>query len=104
MSPQSLQRGKATFKADRETDHANAWQSICRAWSTGNGSGLNDDDITSYVAHDSLGWEYVNGSINLAPYLEDKIKTIYLLDGFKYYRESVDSVVKNEPINGSDVR
>ena len=56
------------------------------------------------MAHDSLGWEYVNGSINLAPYLEDKIKTIYLLDGFKYYRESVDSVVKNEPINGSDVR
>jgi hypothetical protein len=39
------------------------------------------------VAHDSLSWEYVNASINLAPYLEEKIQNIYQLDSFKFYRD-----------------
>jgi hypothetical protein len=50
-------------------------------------SNLTQDEIISFVAHDSLSWEYVNASINLAPYLEEKIQNIYQLDSFKFYRD-----------------
>ena len=40
-----------------------------------------------YVEHDTLIWEYLNSSIHLAPYLEEKFRKIYAGDAYKFYRQ-----------------
>ena len=41
-----------------------------------------------YVEHDTLIWDYLNSSIHLAPYLEEKFRKIYAGDAYKFYRQS----------------
>ena len=38
-------------------------------------------------ALDTLIWEYLNSSIHLAPYLEEKFRRIYVGDAYKFYRQ-----------------
>ena len=40
-----------------------------------------------YVEHDTLIWEYLNSSIHLAPYLDEKLRKIYAGDAYKFYRQ-----------------
>ena len=39
------------------------------------------------MEHDTLIWEYLNSSIHLAPYLEEKFRKIYAGDAYKFYRQ-----------------
>ena len=41
-----------------------------------------------YVEHDTLIWDYLNSSVHLAPYLEEKFRKIYVGDAYKFYRQS----------------
>ena len=57
-----------------------------RSWS--NSVNLAGNDVNKYVEHDSLSWEYVNSSINLAePQLQEEIQNIYKLDAYNFYKE-----------------
>ena len=38
-------------------------------------------------ALDTLIWDYLNSSIHLAPYLEEKFRRIYVGDAYKFYRQ-----------------
>ena len=44
--------------------------------------------ILRYVEHDTLIWDYLNSSVHLAPYLEEKFRKIYVGDAYKFYRQS----------------
>ena len=48
---------------------------------------LHRDDVPRYVEHDTLIWEYLNSSIHLAPYLDEKLRKIYAGDAYKFYRQ-----------------
>ena len=48
---------------------------------------VTQDNFIKYVEHDTLIWEYLNSSIHLAPYLEEKLLKIYEQDAYKFYRE-----------------
>ena len=48
---------------------------------------VTQDNFIKYVEHDTLIWEYLNSSIHLAPYLEEKLQKIYEQDAYKFYRE-----------------
>ena len=43
--------------------------------------------LPRYVEHDTLIWEYLNSSIHLAPYLDEKLRKIYAGDAYKFYRQ-----------------
>ena len=43
--------------------------------------------LTRYVEHDTLIWDYLNSSIHLAPYLEQKFERIYAGDAYRFYRQ-----------------
>ena len=43
--------------------------------------------VPRYVEHDTLIWEYLNSSIHLAPYLDEKLRKIYAGDAYKFYRQ-----------------
>ena len=45
------------------------------------------DNFIKYVEHDTLIWEYLNSSIHLAPYLEEKLESIYSTKAYKFYRK-----------------
>jgi len=55
-----------------------------RSWSLEN---LTAEDTTNYLSHDSLSWEFVNSSVNLAPHLGQKVADLYKKDSFKFYKE-----------------
>ena len=48
---------------------------------------VTQDNFIKYVEHDTLIWEYLNSSIHLAPYLEEKLQNIYSTKAYKFYRE-----------------
>ena len=43
--------------------------------------------LPRYVEHDTLIWEYLNSSIHLAPYRDEKLRKIYAGDAYKFYRQ-----------------
>lgn len=51
---------------------------------TGN---VTQENFIKYVEHDTLIWEYLNSSIHLAPYLEEKLQNIYEQDAYQFYRK-----------------
>ena len=51
---------------------------------TGN---LTKENFIKYVEHDTLIWEYLNSSVHLAPYLEEKLQKIYNTEAYEFYRE-----------------
>ena len=48
---------------------------------------LTQNNFIKYVEHDTLIWEYLNSSVHLAPYLEEKLQSIYSTTAYKFYRE-----------------
>lgn len=56
---------------------------------------VTQDNFIKYVEHDTLIWEYLNSSIHLAPYLEEKLQKIYEQDAYKFYRESDNLILSN---------
>ena len=48
---------------------------------------VTQDNFIKYVEHDTLIWEYLNSTIHLAPYLEEKLQNIYEQDAYQFYRE-----------------
>ena len=55
-----------------------------RYLTTGN---VTQQNYIKYVEHDTLIWEYLNSSIHLAPYLDEKLRKIYAGDAYKFYRQ-----------------
>ena len=51
---------------------------------TGN---VTQENFIKYVEHDTLIWEYLNSSIHLAPYLEEKLQKIYKQEAYQFYRK-----------------
>ena len=63
---------------------------------------VTQENFIKYVEHDTLIWEYLNSSIHLAPYLNEKLQAIYSSNAYKFYRERylivyslVDDSIKN---------
>ena len=48
---------------------------------------VTQENFIKYVEHDTLIWEYLNSSIHLAPYLNEKLQAIYSSNAYKFYRE-----------------
>ena len=48
---------------------------------------VTQENFIKYVEHDTLIWEYLNSSIHLAPYLNEKLQNIYSSKAYKFYRE-----------------
>ena len=48
---------------------------------------VTQENFIKYVEHDTLIWEYLNSSVHLAPYLEDKLQNIYSTTAYQFYRE-----------------
>ena len=44
-------------------------------------------EVSRYVEHDALIWEYLNSSIHLAPYLDKKFNKIYAGASYQFYRQ-----------------
>ncbi|QQP41908.1 Uncharacterized protein FKW44_016410, partial [Caligus rogercresseyi] len=51
---------------------------------TGN---VTQENFIKYVEHDTLIWEYLNSSVHLAPYLEEKFQNIYEQEAYQFYRK-----------------
>ena len=48
---------------------------------------VTQENFIKYVEHDTLIWEYLNSSIHLAPYLQEKLQKIYEMEAYMFYRE-----------------
>ena len=48
---------------------------------------VTQENFIKYVEHDTLIWEYLNSSIHLAPYLQEKLQMVYSTPAYKFYRE-----------------
>ena len=48
---------------------------------------VTQENFIKYVEHDTLIWEYLNSSIHLAPYLQEKLQNVYSTTAYKFYRE-----------------
>ena len=48
---------------------------------------VTQNNFIKYVEHDTLIGEYLNSSIHLAPYLNEKFQNIYSSKAYKFYRE-----------------
>jgi len=66
-----------------------------RYLTTGN---VTQQNFIKYVEHDTLIWDYLNSSIHLAPYLEEKFRRIYVGDAYKFYRQS-DKIILNNALD-----
>ncbi|XP_071748838.1 uncharacterized protein [Lepeophtheirus salmonis] len=62
---------------------------------TGN---VTQENFIKYVEHDTLIWEYLNSSVHLAPYLEEKFQNIYEQEAYQFYRKS-DKVILNNALD-----
>ena len=48
---------------------------------------VTQENFVKYVEYDTLIWEYLNSSVHLAPYLEEKLHAVYSTKSYMFYRE-----------------